>query len=830
MKIHRKTKSPKTIRKGRGILIMSPQVPQQEIISKPLHCANLSMDSNLHLHYKEGQVYAFTVCSCYSDQMKDGTQKTRYIVRDKLGIKHTYYCDCTCFEIKQEIYLRVRTIGNNKLKFEDSNIVALNEIFIKGEEYEFEVISYQKDHYVVCDTQIGKNHSLCSDDAKLYKNRELLKLEVEGFDDSGCLLLIDRNPPAPMKPCKNSLQELAASMEKEKQNKASAVQKKGKQTDDSRRNTKRQLLVDTPKVVPSIAIPCENRKVLVQNIGYPLPIQEKTVKHTSNTEPRYTISIKPSRSEGGVSQGIEEGFLQLAKKGNIECQFLLAKHYESHGHIVEATKWYKNAARKGFFESIVSLYRVGNYYELGEGVTRNEQEAYSCYKIAADQKYADAQYKMGLFFALGKGGVYVDDEKARYYWQLAAESGHVAARVALEKGLDSPKPIWISKVAKGAVEKLRAYAKKADADSYYCIGQFFEERKWYKWALINYMKAWDLDLEEAYFKIAGFKEKGRGCDRDFTAAIDIYLQFAFWGDKRAIQRLWEIIHNTNLRSDLDWVKRATWLGSETERGQALINKGKEWQKCGDLKGAFNAYRAALYFDVPEAYYLYAVCYEKGWGITASDGQAMLYYEKAASAGIIEAYLRMGEISERNNEYNRALTYYRSAQKLRRTDAEDAIRRVNQILCAASGATDAQSEVQNKEDNPHQGEGISFGSVLEHSHSEETLTETKDSSAQLAATKEHSRKIQHKEVEEKSLQNRLPLVLGVTDKNMMKEPYTEGFDVFNEREIAIAPDNAAQTQAAVSVEVIKEHKNTNPWYVRFLLLIKSLLKKVRVLNM
>ncbi len=381
MKIHRKAKEPETIRKGRGVLVVGQKTPQKEHKEDSPICEAFRQVSYLHLYYKVGKVYAFTVGTCVSDQKTDGTQQTRYFVKDKRGEKHTFYCDCTCFKHNQEIFLRIKEISNGQLKFESAIIERLDEIFEKGEAYEFDVISYQKDRYVVSDNQIGKNHYLSSNDSKLYKNRDRLKLVVQDFDDKGRLLLVDPNPPPPTEPWKNTLQELAESMAKEQKNAAPQVQKKQK-ISAARRRENLQYSSGTPKVSPSIAIPREDKRVLVQDLGYKMPPkEEKYLPQAAEPKPVYTHSIKqPQVEEKRVD--ILEDILKLAHKGNAEYQFLAAKYYQEHGNKEEANKWYKIAAQKGHAEA---LYCYGMKYL---NAARNYLEK------AAKKNHAGARYEL----------------------------------------------------------------------------------------------------------------------------------------------------------------------------------------------------------------------------------------------------------------------------------------------------------------------------------------------------------------------------------------------------------------------------------------------------
>lgn len=295
MKRYREVKGSESIRKARGVLVLGHKAPQKESKEDTTMRQAFKHEAYLRIYFQVGNVYSFTVGTCISDQKTDGSQQTRYTVKDKRGEKHFYYCDCTRYKFNQEIFLRIKEICNGQLKFESSVIERLDEIFIKGEEYEFEVISYQKEKgcYVVCDNQIGKNHFLRANADQLYKKREILKLEVQGYDDKGGLVLVDRNPPAPQEPWKNSLQLIAESIAESQKSVTPSVPKKQKLPKSARQRGNQYDLSDTPKVAPSIAIPREDKIVLVEDLGYKKPSKaEKYVTRLSEAQPVYTRSIK----------------------------------------------------------------------------------------------------------------------------------------------------------------------------------------------------------------------------------------------------------------------------------------------------------------------------------------------------------------------------------------------------------------------------------------------------------------------------------------------------------------------------------------------------------
>ena len=60
--------------------------------------------------------------------------------------------------------------------------------------------------------------------------------------------------------------------------------------------------------------------------------------------------------------------------------------------------------------------------EYGQGVPRNSVEAVNCYRKAADQDHAAAQFSLGIMYANGEGVPRSESEAAQWY-RLAADQG-----------------------------------------------------------------------------------------------------------------------------------------------------------------------------------------------------------------------------------------------------------------------------------------------------------------------------------------------------------------------------------------------------------------------
>ena len=66
----------------------------------------------------------------------------------------------------------------------------------------------------------------------------------------------------------------------------------------------------------------------------------------------------------------------------------------------EAVSWFRKAAEQGHAGA---QYNLGLKYARGEGVPKDDAEAVSWYRKAAEQGHAGAQFNLGLMYARGEG-------------------------------------------------------------------------------------------------------------------------------------------------------------------------------------------------------------------------------------------------------------------------------------------------------------------------------------------------------------------------------------------------------------------------------------------
>ena len=112
----------------------------------------------------------------------------------------------------------------------------------------------------------------------------------------------------------------------------------------------------------------------------------------------------------------------------------------------EAVKWWRLAAEQRYIDA---QFNLGQVYRTGKGVPQNYKEAANWYRLAAEQGHAKAQYNLGVMYDKGKG---VPQNYAECYaWSsIAAAMGNGNAK--------HNRDICAKKLSPGALTQAQAKA------------------------------------------------------------------------------------------------------------------------------------------------------------------------------------------------------------------------------------------------------------------------------------------------------------------------------------------------------------------------------------
>ena len=119
------------------------------------------------------------------------------------------------------------------------------------------------------------------------------------------------------------------------------------------------------------------------------------------------------------------------QNGSAEAQFNLGQTYELGLGVpkddVEAALWYQKAADQDFG---LAQFSLGMMYAHGRGVTQNYAQAIILLRRAADKGYPGAQNNLGNMYAHGRGAP-PDYKQAIFWYQKSADQGDADAQYSL---------------------------------------------------------------------------------------------------------------------------------------------------------------------------------------------------------------------------------------------------------------------------------------------------------------------------------------------------------------------------------------------------------------
>lgn len=140
--------------------------------------------------------------------------------------------------------------------------------------------------------------------------------------------------------------------------------------------------------------------------------------------------ISPGMANSKTDASVQKT-LSAARNGDAAAQLKLGEMYDLGQGMPqdykEAVKWYRMAADQG---SAQARFALAKMYKNGDGVPKDIQQAMKWYRLAADQGYALAQLLLGVLYESGTGVTVNYGEAARWY-RLSANGGDAHAQLLL---------------------------------------------------------------------------------------------------------------------------------------------------------------------------------------------------------------------------------------------------------------------------------------------------------------------------------------------------------------------------------------------------------------
>lgn len=301
--------------------------------------------------------------------------------------------------------------------------------------------------------------------------------------------------------------------------------------------------------------------------------------------------------------------------------YWIEKKYE------KGADWFERAAKQG---SALAQCHLGYCYEYGQGREKNESMAADWYEKAALQNDPSGLYFLGKCIYEGRGRRQ-DVIKGADLFEQAALFGNEGAQYELG----------------------RCYAKG--------IGREQDDKKAADW----FEKAALQDDEEAQCELGTCYDEGKGREKDLKKAADWYEVSAQHGNAEAQRRLGFCFFNGDGR-DENAVEAANWFEKAANQGDASAQyelglcyargegRAQDFDKAADL------YEKAAEQGHSAAQNNLGKCYYDGLGRKIDLKKAVEWYHKSAAQGDSIAYYNIANMCFSKEIQGNALVYYKKA--------------------------------------------------------------------------------------------------------------------------------------------------------------------------
>ena len=203
---------------------------------------------------------------------------------------------------------------------------------------------------------------------------------------------------------------------------------------------------------------------------------EKIVERCENNPhyTRYILQFPPILKEklGHLSQLLKSRAENLCAHSQFNLYLMHSKGYGMEKDLNEALRYLNLAANQEFPKALESLGRIyqGKVPAFKNIVEQDSEKSFSNTKLAADKKYACAQFSLGEMYYLGDG-VKKDLNEACRLYALAAHQGHAAALTRLS--LEYLKGDGVGKDTKEAYRLCKLAADQEWPEALYGLAQLY---------------------------------------------------------------------------------------------------------------------------------------------------------------------------------------------------------------------------------------------------------------------------------------------------------------------------------------------------------------------
>lgn len=358
---------------------------------------------------------------------------------------------------------------------------------------------------------------------------------------------------------------------------------------------------------------------------------------------------------------------QSADQGHVDAIYTLGYCYETGTHVdtvdhVKALSYFRPLAEN---EIAAGQFKMGLYYELGDGgLKADSAKAIEYYQLAAAQGHGEAMCYLGDFHRIGRF-LPLDKQKAFEYYLQAHQSGEEMGTYYVSRSYLEGCGVAVDTTA--ALPYLYAASAQGVGNASYKLATFYNYgigtlQQNADSALYYYFKGHeDGSADASYFlghQLINEEEYEQAVQYLFVAAqrgsTDGMTEFALLvqqgvgteADPASAYKIWEnVIRRTDNPAAYCQLGIACLQGNGCPEDEAL---GKAYLDTAANLGSTLAMRNLGY------------CYLSGYGCRVDTTLAVSWLEKAADNGDIRAINSLGDIYEEQEDFKNAALYYEKA--------------------------------------------------------------------------------------------------------------------------------------------------------------------------
>lgn len=447
----------------------------------------------------------------------------------------------------------------------------------------------------------------------------------------------------------------------------------------------------------------------------------QSASQKGNIEARIRLIAGPLHLHGQASQEDVTKSISLLEpladgaNGHALAQFELGKCFEEglkgvKKDLKRAVHYYGLAVAQKYPDACINLGAL--YSQGGHGIPKNPKEGFRLFKIAAEQKDFHGEYNLGVCYEEGIG-VDKNIDQALICFRQAAEQGYASAQYEMGKHLETgtrtqelPKRSFGryrsgEQTVLALPEKKEENATPQSAEDLYKLAQRCQtgsdgEIKDPVKAVALYRVLAAYNYAPALCEMGFYHGKGTGGVKKDDLLAFHYYQRAAEQDHPGGQTSLGFCYQTGMGVEKRDEEKAVKLYSlaaekgypeaQTSLAYCLLNGiGAEAKKDKKeaKKKAIKLYKLAVDQYHPDAIVSLGDCYQRGNAVDKNPKEAFKLYELAAKANFPTAYVRMGLCYQNglgvDQDVQKAVYYYRLA-----ADANSAAGLTNLGFCAEKG--------------------------------------------------------------------------------------------------------------------------------------------------